>query len=323
MNAHIRPLVALAALGTTACSDFDFDIAMLSGQTVSALAGGFVCTPDDRAHVYIPPGALEQDTVITIEEVGVPAGLDPDDVAQRVYDFGPDGQRFTMPVQVSLRPEALPTGASLDELTLFNLSDGVTEALSDPFADDAEGTLMGWTSHFSVFYAALGGPVGTRGIHVGGVTLDPVFGSSSTSDSPPEVAVWISAGGQIRTHPNDEAFEDMLVIQVNSAPAIVNSKFFVDGWTVSPLENRTTGPTGEQIATSGFWYDYFRREIIGGLSQLVTDDEGQLVLALRGEDIYRDLSQMPAGENGGRMRLRVFAEDGPEAVDIYLALSLH
>jgi hypothetical protein len=293
------------------------------GWLVLAAEGAYLCTPDDRAHIQIPPGALERDTTITISEVPMPdEALELEPVGP-AFDFGPDGTRFAQPVWIQLHPGPLPAGRSLSELSLFNLSGGVVEELDDVFVDEAAGTISGFTTHFSTFFAAFSGPAaGGRMIRVGGPNLAPLFGSSTQSVNPPEVALWVAPGGSVSTNPYAGPFADEVVIQIDTGNPVAGESFYIEGWTVSPVDpDGTVGPTGDRISTRGFWHDYFAAYIEQPLRDLRTDSQGRLTLVLRGADIYSRIVNAPPGYSEGRLRLRVFSPDTGSSVDIYIALT--
>src|SRR5258706_2736080 len=88
-------------------------------QVVSA-AGGTVSTANGRFKMQIPPGALRQDTAITIG-VDPPAGgtLGP------VYEVGPTGTQFLRGVTLSLSLVGIDLGgADADSLHVATLSGG-------------------------------------------------------------------------------------------------------------------------------------------------------------------------------------------------------
>jgi hypothetical protein len=293
------------------------------GFWVLAIEGAYLCTPDDRAHIYIPPGALETDTTITIAEVPIPEeALDQEPVGP-AFDFGPDGTRFAQPVWIQLHPGPLPAGRTLSELSLFHLANGVVEELDGVTVDDSAGTISGFASHFSVFYAAFSGPAaGGRMIRIGGPNLTPLFGSSTRSVNPPEVALWVAPGGLVSTNPYAGPFAEEVVIQIDTGNPVAGESFYIEGWTVSPVDPEgTVGPTGDRISTRGFWHDYFAGAIEQPLRDLRTDSQGRLTLVLRGTDIYSRIVNAPPGYSEGRLRLRVFSPDSASSVDIYIALT--
>ena len=289
-----------------------------ASQQVVALEGAYICTPDDRAHIAIAPGALTEDLVITIRPIGVPDGVGDLQVIEPVFDFGPSGTRFAQPVWIQLHP-TVPEGIALSDLSLFSQSGGVVEELSDVSVDESSGTISGWTTHFSAFFAAYAGPRGGRGIRVGGRGLMPLFGSSSQSTSPPNVDLWFSRDGTVTSQPYTGIASDVLVIQIDTDPVAAETKFYVEGWTIDPIDpERPLGPTGDLISTRGFWHDFFAGEIELPLKNALTDSQGRLVVAFEARHLYARMLMAPAGYSSGRLRLRIFAEGGPEAVDIIL-----
>lgn len=76
---------------------------------VSAADGGEVTSGD--ATLDIPPGALPEDTTITVAEVETAGLPDLGSIASVVYDFGPDGLQFLSPATLEIAvPAAAPNG---------------------------------------------------------------------------------------------------------------------------------------------------------------------------------------------------------------------
>jgi hypothetical protein len=107
-RAHSILLVVLACAGCVFSPTSEVSKTFCGSELVSAAAGGTVsvtapeCAALAGTSVVIPPGALAQDTVVTI-------GMGPDAIASAwatgigpVADFGPSGTRFTSPVTVTL-----------------------------------------------------------------------------------------------------------------------------------------------------------------------------------------------------------------------------
>lgn len=287
-------------------------------QLVLPEEGGFVCTLDDRAHIDIPPGALEVPTTITMARVDAPAEIAEFQPIGPVYDFGPSGTQFGGPVFVQLRPGPLPEGVGWDQLSLYSLSDGAIEELANVTVDAAEGTITGVTTHFSVFFVSALGPSQPRGISVGGPGLVPLFGRSNRSDLPANVGLWFRPGGTVSTQQYGGVATEILVIQINSG--MPNTPLFVDSWTIDPVDAEgTVGPTGDRISTRGFWFDFFAHNVRAGLINQTTDSEGRIALTLYASDIYRQMLNAPAGYSSGRIRIRAIAPSGSTAVDIKIA----
>lgn len=122
--------------------------------------GGEITSPDGQFTMRIPAGALNDDTVITIEELPLdelPAELDGLDV-RKAYDLQPDGLSFDEPVEVlfdfgvAIVDEGFIEGPA--DLSLFNLSAQGLEILKDASIvvteNVAQAGLVGEISHFSV-----------------------------------------------------------------------------------------------------------------------------------------------------------------------------
>ncbi len=298
---------------------FPFDMGGVSvGQIATVSEGAYICTPDDTAHIMVPPGAVLTDTTITITRLDAYEELEGREIAGWAWDFGPDGTHFEEPVWIQLH---VPAGTRFEELHLFHESGGTIEELDDVQVDEANRTISGWADHFSVFYAAYAGPAGGRMIQVGGANLVPYFGGSTRSENPPEIPIWVAPGGLVSSDPYGPT-SDVLVIQVNTDPALANTSFYIEGWTISPVDpGVVVGPTGDRISTSGFWHDFFAREIVNPMRTLRTDADGRLTLVVRGDRLYQQMSLAPAGYAEGRLRLRVLAESGPDAIDVNLSFA--
>lgn len=108
---------------------------------VTAAAGGVVEDKSGKAKLSIPPGALAQDTDITLA-ITAKTGNAVADVA----DFGPDGLQFLKPVQLELKGDAAlaPQGKSLavamETAGTFNALPGSTYANGVAKADVAHFT---------------------------------------------------------------------------------------------------------------------------------------------------------------------------------------
>ena len=108
---------------------------------VTAAAGGVVEDKSGKAKLSIPPGALAQDTDITLA-LTAKTGNAVTDVA----DFGPDGLQFLKPVQLELKGDATlaPEGKSLavamETAGTFNALPGSTFANGVAKADVAHFT---------------------------------------------------------------------------------------------------------------------------------------------------------------------------------------
>jgi hypothetical protein len=92
---------------------------------ISPTDGGTVEALDGTVTIEIPPGALAEETGITVEpvdEANPPEPLpdDGDALPGTVVDFGPDGLEFEEPVELALPiPATLPVGVILEALRLY------------------------------------------------------------------------------------------------------------------------------------------------------------------------------------------------------------
>ena len=115
-------------------------------QAVSAVNGGSVEAGD--ASIDIPPGALAEDTEITIREISSEGLPNEDLIASKVYEFGPDGTTFDAPVVLSIAYSASggPEGATA-MLAFLDGNSWIT--LADSVADGGEVTAT--SEHFTPF----------------------------------------------------------------------------------------------------------------------------------------------------------------------------
>lgn len=111
---------------------------------------------DGNAAVEVPAGALEDYVELTVEPIdenNPPEPLPDDGTALpgTLYDFGPDGQTFDEPVELSLAiPAALPVGVVPESLHVYVAGANGWEPLPGS-VDLANGVVTGLTSHFSNF----------------------------------------------------------------------------------------------------------------------------------------------------------------------------
>ena len=113
---------------------------------VVGLAGGTVSLPAGKVSLTIPPGALSADTPITVTAMSSAGSPGP------VYQFGPSGLIFNLPVTVTLSvdPSLLPPGTAVQDLILSYVDDYL-EILTDVQIDIANSTITGKATHFSGF----------------------------------------------------------------------------------------------------------------------------------------------------------------------------
>jgi hypothetical protein len=137
-------------------------------ESISADEGGSITSTDGALTLEIPPGALVEDTDISIREV------DPDDLPDEfavvgegmAYELEPDGLTFTEPVAVSLSldPSSLETanGEGYDAYVLFSWSETngletLDELVLEISPSEGEATLQGELDHFSLLQRSKAG----------------------------------------------------------------------------------------------------------------------------------------------------------------------
>ena len=104
--------------------------------------------------LVIPAGALTQMTGITVLPTPPPAGTNTTAlVAGTVYEFGPTGTKFSIPVTITVRynPASLPTGAAEPSLRLFTLTSGMWLRAPQSLVNLSTHTVTGLATHFSTY----------------------------------------------------------------------------------------------------------------------------------------------------------------------------
>lgn len=314
-------LAGLAALAfAAACGVPCLGDGPASEVPVTALLGpdgGYLCTSD--AIVFFPEGALADETEISLRAGTAPPSAEAQGVVGPVIELGPSGLTFSRGVIVTLRTDE---GDAVEDLTLFSESDGQIEELSDVYAEPAVGTVSGTTRHFSTFYAAAAPPAGGPGsFSVGGDGLSPLWGTSASSDSPPQVGLWVTRDG-ISDDPYRGPFAENLTLVVDTGLG-AGQRVFVQGWTVDPVDpGAFAEEIGERISVNGFWNQLFQSLLVAPLRDGVTDANGRITVSVPRSVLYGQLVQAPAGYSSGRVRIRVLGPDAASgAVDVYVSLT--
>lgn len=117
--------------------------------------GGTVTSSSGKVRIVIPPGALTEETSITIKEgVAAPSGHVGD-----AYEFGPQGLSFLLPVSVTIAYDkaSLPPGLGETSLRLGTLLSGLQwcEILGSSIDTGAK-TVTGQTQSFSTYGLVIG-----------------------------------------------------------------------------------------------------------------------------------------------------------------------
>src|SRR5262245_40659506 len=115
-------------------------------KKISADDGGKVKVTG--AEVSIPGGALAEDTKITIEELERDGLPDLENVASKVFDFGPDGTTFEQPVTLTIDFDAARTPKKMRAVMAF-LDGDAWQPLPDSEVDG--NSVVATTTHFTAF----------------------------------------------------------------------------------------------------------------------------------------------------------------------------
>jgi hypothetical protein len=111
-------------------------------------AGGSTASPDQRATLTVPAGALAAPVQLTVTVLGSP----PPGSVGPVYDIKPDGTQFNPPASLRLNLNAsdIPAGVTPDRLRIATWRDGVWVPLPTQ-ANGTGTTLTGEVRHLSIF----------------------------------------------------------------------------------------------------------------------------------------------------------------------------
>ena len=297
-----------------------------TSQLVTPSDGAYLCTSEDGAHVWIPPGALAEETTISIDPADQVPEVEEYEIVGPGWEMGPDGTQFLAPVTVTVHYDELPAGASDEQVSILSVSaDGTVEELEDIFVYPETRQVSGTTTHFTRFYAFLKGPVsGGARISIGGPNLQPLF-ATGTTGNPVAVDLWLDAGPVISSDPYVGPYADVLVIQIETDPPVADSQIYVEGWVENPVDpgSNTLGPDGQPILTAGFWLDLLRGHIAVPLIQAKTDADGVIVQAIDLTSLlYKVSTQAPAGYPSGTLHLRVVSPDQQDSLEAYISIAL-
>lgn len=117
--------------------------------------GGTVTSSDQEVQIVIPPGALSQETIITIQEAFIP----PPGHIGKAYEFGPQGLTFELPVTISITYDeaSLPAGLNEVSLRLGTVLNGARWCeLLGTTIDTVANTVTGTTHSFSTYGLVIG-----------------------------------------------------------------------------------------------------------------------------------------------------------------------
>ena len=152
-----NPLSVSVQSDATASVRFDVQCGV-----VVAASGGTAATPDGKARVDVPSGALSDSTIISV--VPAPDSLLPSPapgyVTGSAYQYRPDGTQFSKPVQITLvyNPASVPSGSSESSIRLHTVLNGQWVPVTGSTVDTSLHSVTGQTTHFSVYGAVASQP---------------------------------------------------------------------------------------------------------------------------------------------------------------------
>ena len=115
---------------------------------VVGTSGGAVTSSDGNLAVNIPAGALPSNVTITTEPAEAPAT----GAVGTVYEIGPTGTQFAMPVTLTLHYDAAAlSGASESSLRVATYAAGAWQLLPGAMIDTQAKTVSGVTTHLSPY----------------------------------------------------------------------------------------------------------------------------------------------------------------------------
>jgi hypothetical protein len=111
-------------------------------------SGGALTSSDGKLAVDIPAGALTGDVTITTEAAAAPAA----GAVGTVYEIGPTGTQFAMPVTLTLHYDmAMLNGAAESSLRVATFANGAWQLLPGAVVDANAKTVSGVTTHLSPY----------------------------------------------------------------------------------------------------------------------------------------------------------------------------
>lgn len=158
-SAHSRARAVLLTLFLAlACSDGGDPVDPDPDPEGIGPAGGTVMSDDGVAMLAVPPGALDEEVVITIEPADAPPA-DPGLVPGTAFDFEPDGLAFDEPAVLAIQydEDDLPAGATESGLRIARAVGSAWvvhgSSLVNPTANTVSATITGFSTWAIVYRA--------------------------------------------------------------------------------------------------------------------------------------------------------------------------
>jgi len=168
-----NPLSVSVQSDATASVAFEVDCGV-----VVAASGGTAATPDGKARVDVPSGALSDSVVLSV--AAAPDSLLPSASDGRLvgpaYEYRPDGTQFSKPVWITIvyDPANVPAGAPESSIRLHTVQNDQWVPVSGSTVDTSLHSVTGQTTHFSLYGAIAARPGVLKAISAtSGAELDP------------------------------------------------------------------------------------------------------------------------------------------------------
>jgi hypothetical protein len=317
MKTTLKLLSLAMVVGVTGCALIPKDVGATGSnvsQLVKAKEGAIVCTPDGRAHVAIPAGALASDTTITIDRTNVPDEAKSYTVVGTAYELGPSGTKFGQPATITLHWDALPSGKTASDVSILAISksSGATqvEELKGLILDSSKSEITGLTTHFTTFVPIIhGGAFQGIGVTVGGP--DGTIFAAVPSGGSSSIPIWLGPDGLVRTDP------------YGTGPKALSIKVDTGGYVVSNsvrIEATLEDPGGPGTS----WDLFFGSYITAPLQSYRTDATGSYTYVVDGQRLQNAVAMATPGYPSGRIRLKFYVDANPaNAVEVKLSFALN
>jgi len=137
---HIAKAALVALVSMTGCSEDE-------GTPIDD-RGGVVVSDDGRFTLEIPPGALDQEVVITVDEVE----CEQDTVVGPCYEVGPVGLPLLFPGEVAYELDAVDLdGLDLEALSVLTEREDAWQPLADRDVDMGHGLVTASAVYLSSY----------------------------------------------------------------------------------------------------------------------------------------------------------------------------
>lgn len=119
-----------------------------TGETNIGPSGGTAASENGRASATVPPGALSQETIITVS----PASNPPAGAIGTAFQFGPAGTTFSQAVTISIAyDDTALNGVAETDLRLATAVNNQWQGTGNSKVETGTNVVSGETTHFSVF----------------------------------------------------------------------------------------------------------------------------------------------------------------------------